>query len=256
MPKPAITFGPSVLTSPSPTSSTCRTKSSRRLPIRWRPSSSLSRRVGRSVQYIPMRWTCVSKAGNSVTRGRPRNTWRKRAAFSNVPWYSIPADIDALVGIAVVDVRSFANSFSDDLAARIAAAETAAIKALSLAPNHARAHNILGIVYAFTNRVARGIAECERALALDRNLVCRARCHRHGQVHDWSRHGNRSPCPRGAPPLSPRSLGLPVDRMAGIAKLRSGRDAEAVAWLRRCVEANRNYPLAHFYLAAALALLG
>ena len=33
-------------------------------------------------------------------------------------------------------------------------------------------------------------------------------------------------------------------------------DAEAVAWLRRSVETNRNYPLAHFYLAAALARLG
>ena len=34
------------------------------------------------------------------------------------------------------------------------------------------------------------------------------------------------------------------------------RNFEAVAWLRRSIEANRNYPLAHFFLAAALALLG
>ena len=46
---------------------------------------------GEAFNYIPMRWTCISKAGKSVTRGRPRNTWRKRAAFSNVPWYLIPA---------------------------------------------------------------------------------------------------------------------------------------------------------------------
>ena len=43
---------------------------------------------------------------------------------------------------------------------------------------------------------------------------------------------------------------------AGLAKLVLGADAEAVAWLRRCLEANRNYPIAHFQLAAALALLG
>ena len=43
---------------------------------------------------------------------------------------------------------------------------------------------------------------------------------------------------------------------AGLAKLVLGADAEAVAWLRRCLEANRNYPLAHFHLAGALALLG
>jgi Flp pilus assembly protein TadD len=43
---------------------------------------------------------------------------------------------------------------------------------------------------------------------------------------------------------------------AGIAKQVLGDDAEAVAWLRRCLEANRNYPIAHFNLAASLALLG
>jgi tetratricopeptide (TPR) repeat protein len=43
---------------------------------------------------------------------------------------------------------------------------------------------------------------------------------------------------------------------AGHAKLLQGDDAEAVAWLRRSIEANRNYSTAHFYLAAALALLG
>jgi hypothetical protein len=43
---------------------------------------------------------------------------------------------------------------------------------------------------------------------------------------------------------------------AGVAKLWHGADAEAVAWLRRSVEANRNFPLAQFYLAAALAHLG
>jgi hypothetical protein len=41
----------------------------------------------------------------------------------------------------------------------------------------------------------------------------------------------------------------------GVAKLWLGADAEAVPWLRRSVEANRNFPLAHFYLAVALAYL-
>src|SRR6516162_6117579 len=43
---------------------------------------------------------------------------------------------------------------------------------------------------------------------------------------------------------------------AGAAKLWRGDDAEAVTWLRRSIEANRNFPLAHFHLATALALLG
>jgi tetratricopeptide (TPR) repeat protein len=44
--------------------------------------------------------------------------------------------------------------------------------------------------------------------------------------------------------------------MAGCAKLQLGSDDEAVAWERRSIDANRNMPLAHFYLAAALAHLG
>ena len=36
----------------------------------------------------------------------------------------------------------------------------------------------------------------------------------------------------------------------------AGADAKAAVWLRRSVEANRNYPFAHFYLAVALAYLG
>ena len=35
-----------------------------------------------------------------------------------------------------------------------------------------------------------------------------------------------------------------------------GNDEEAVEWLRRAIETNRNYPRAHFYLAATLAHLG
>jgi predicted Zn-dependent protease len=35
-----------------------------------------------------------------------------------------------------------------------------------------------------------------------------------------------------------------------------GADAEAEAWLRRSIETNRNSPLTHFLLAAALGLQG
>jgi tetratricopeptide (TPR) repeat protein len=45
-------------------------------------------------------------------------------------------------------------------------------------------------------------------------------------------------------------------RIAGHAKLHLGKEEEAVTWLRRSIEANRNYPASRFYLAAALAHLG
>ena len=57
--------------------------------------------------------------------------------------------------------------------------------------------------------------------------------------------------------LSPRdTLAFLWMLFVGVAKLQLSADAEAVAWLHRTIEANRNYPVAHFFLASALALLG
>src|SRR5208283_895678 len=44
-------------------------------------------------------------------------------------------------------------------------------KALSSVPDHARGHMALGMVYILTRRAAQGIADCEHALELDRNLA-------------------------------------------------------------------------------------
>jgi tetratricopeptide (TPR) repeat protein len=44
--------------------------------------------------------------------------------------------------------------------------------------------------------------------------------------------------------------------VAGWVKLYLGKDDEAVAWLRRAIESNRNFPFSLFFLAAALAHLG
>src|SRR5271165_2416598 len=42
----------------------------------------------------------------------------------------------------------------------------------------------------------------------------------------------------------------------GMAKNQLGSWEQAVAWFRRAIEANRNFPLAYFHLAVALAQLG
>ena len=56
--------------------------------------------------------------------------------------------------------------------------------------------------------------------------------------------------------LSPRdTMAYLWMNVAGVAKLHLGSYEQAVAWLRRSVDANRNYPLSVFHLAAALAQL-
>ena len=82
-----------------------------------------------------------------------------------------PGNVEALLGAAWTDAMRGTEFMGDDRAQRLAAAETAATKILSLAPNHAFAHFVLGYVQIFTNRVTQGIAAAERALALDRNLA-------------------------------------------------------------------------------------
>ena len=167
-----------------------------------------------------------------------------------------PDNVEALVGIAAVDAASATLFLADDADERLAAAETALIKALSLAPQHALAHMFLGIVQLASNRANQGIAECEHALALNRNLA-----DAHGSIGAAKLFVGRGTETEAhiqeALRLSPRDEG--VHRWmsyVGLAKLHLEADAEAVEWLRRCLKANPNYPLAHFELAAALALLG
>ena len=101
-----------------------------------------------------------------------------------------PGNVEALVGTALVDFGIGTNLLPDDRIERLTAAEAAVTKALSLAPNHPIAHYVLGLVQIFTNRAAQGIAECERALALDRNLARGAREHRDCEVFSRSGRGN------------------------------------------------------------------
>jgi len=167
-----------------------------------------------------------------------------------------PRSVEALVGMAHVDAVIGSTALTDHRAARYAAAETNAIKAVSLAPDHARAHRVLGMVYVYTNRAAQGIAECEQALALDRNLVGAHNVIGVGKFY-MGRAAETEGHIREAFRLSPRDIwSYSWMQTVGWSKMQLGADAEAVGWLQRSIEANRNHPITHFHLAGALALLG
>ena len=158
--------------------------------------------------------------------------------------------------MALVDATNWASLMTDDRPARFGQAETTVTKALSLAPNHAMAHMLLGVVQMFTNRAAQGIAECEQALALDRNL---ASAHALIGLAKFFLAEARKPklmSTRRSASLLAILTPIAGCMFVGIAKLQLGADEAAVVWLRRGLEANRNYPLAHFQLAAALARAG
>jgi TolB-like protein/class 3 adenylate cyclase len=163
-----------------------------------------------------------------------------------------PENVEAMVGTMRVDSLLASAHMSTDGSARLAAVEATAAHVLSIAPNHATAHAFLGYVQLQTKRVSQGIAECEHALALDRNL---AYAHSFigfakyllGRASETEHHINE------AFRFSPRDiLAFTWMSWVGVAKFQLNADTEAVVWLRRSLDANRNFSVAHFLLAAAL----
>ena len=167
-----------------------------------------------------------------------------------------PGNVDALVWSARMDGSAGGHSFVADPMAAFAAAEAKATKALSSVPDHALGHMCLGLVYISTKRGAQGIAQCEHALALDRNLATAHSIVGMGKVFIGRAEETEAHISE-ALRLSPRdTMAYSWMNVAGIAKNHLGLWEQAVAWFRRSIEANRNFPHSHFVLGAALAQLG
>jgi tetratricopeptide (TPR) repeat protein len=185
----------------------------------------------------------------------PDNVAQARSFFDRA-LATDPDNVDALIGSARADATEGALVLLGDPMAAFATAEAKLIKALSSVPDHARGHMALGLVHILTRRAEEGIAECEHALALDRNLA-----HAHstiglgkyfvGCADETEAHVAE------ALRISPRDTMAHLwMNYAGIAKSKPGTWEQAVAWCRRSIEVNRNYPSSHFWLALALAQLG
>ena len=191
----------------------------------------------------------------TFNKGRLENLARARELFEKAVELD-PTNIDALVGAARVDVLFGVVYTNEDRRERLAAAEAVLLKGLSIAPRNYWAHLWLGFVQIMTNRASRGIGEFERALALNRNL---------GVAHAWiglakitlGRAEETEAHIAEAFRISPSDgAAFLWKNIQGIAKLHLGQDEEAAELFRQSIDASRNYPLNHFYNAAALAHLG
>lgn len=166
-------------------------------------------------------------------------------------------NVEAKVGMAFVDAMRATSMMTSDRTARLLAVEASLAEILAHTPDHAMAHCIVGVTQIFSKRAAQGIAECERALALDRNLAA---------AHAWiglgkcylGRAEETEACIMNAFRLSPRdSRASSWMNTAGVAQSYLAADEAAVNWFKRSIENNRNVAaFVHFYLAAALAHLG
>jgi TolB-like protein/class 3 adenylate cyclase/Tfp pilus assembly protein PilF len=185
----------------------------------------------------------------------PGNVAQARGFFDRA-FAADPDNVGALIGSAVTDVNAGANLFVADPMAAFAAAEAKLSKALSSVPNHAFGHMFLGSVYMFTRRAALGIAECEYALALNRNLAHAYSLIGLGKIYIGHAEETEAQIVE-ALRLSPRdTLAYVWMFFAGMAKNHLCLCEQAVAWFRRAIEANRNFALTYFWLAASLVQLG
>ena len=179
-------------------------------------------------------------------KGRTPDNVAQARGFFDRALAADPDNVDALIGSARADVVEGVNLFVTDPMAAFAAAEAKLTKALSSVPDHARGHLWLGLVDIFTKRAAEGIAECEHALALDRNLADAHASIGFGKIFIGRAEETEAHIAE-ALRLSPRdTLAYIWMTYAGLAKLHLGSYEQAVAWFRRAIEANRNYPPAIF----------
>ena len=191
-----------------------------------------------------------------LNKGQTPESAAQARSFFDRALAADPDNVDALIGSAITDATEGGLLLTADPMTALAAAEGKLTKALSSVPDHARAHLYLGHVHILTRRATEGIAECEHALELDRNL---AEAHSFigvgklfvGHAEETEAHIAE------ALRLSPRdTLAYRWMNIAGVAKDLLGNWEQAVAWFRRSIETNRNLPYANFVLAAALAQLG
>ena len=180
-----------------------------------------------------MAWLNKGAAPKNVAQAR---TFYERALAAD------PDNVDALTGSARADIIEGHFIFVTDPTTAFFAAEAKLTKALSSVPDHPRGHMLSGLVDIFTKRAARGIAECEHSLALDRNLVQAHSAVGLGKIFIGRAEENEAHVAE-ALSLSPRdTLAYVWMTNAGLGKLHLGGWEQAVAWFRRAIEANRNNP--------------
>ena len=158
---------------------------------------------------------------------------------------------------AYVDlVQGFLYVATDDRAAQFAAAEAALTKALSLAPEHAFAHACLG--YAPNPDQPRGPRHSRMRTGVGAGSKFGLTLM---QLSVWQSYV--SVAPRKPRHMSKRhsALALAIRSPIRGCRSRASPSSYSVATMRRshgmrrAIEMNRNYPLAYFHLAAALAHL-
>ena len=189
-------------------------------------------------------------------KGMTPDVMAQARGFFDLALDADPDNVDALVASARVDLVE-GSLFFTDRTTPWTRAEAKLKKALSAAPDHPLAHMLSGFVDIYiAARVAEGIDKCKQSLALDRNLAEANAYIGLGKTIDGRAEETESYIAE-ALRLSPRDTKAFLwFVIAGVAKRHLGNWEEASAWIRRSIEANRNFSQSHFDLAGVSTQLG
>src|SRR5277367_6313553 len=194
-----------------------------------------------------MAW--FNKGRNPADIARARDFFERALALD-------PDNLDAAVGKAAADVQAAVSYSVDDKAERLELVEANLNRVLSRSPNNAQAHYCMGRVLVQSKRGAQGIAECERALALNPNLAAA-----HGAIgvakvfdgHPEETESHELEALRVSPHDTEAYIWVAY---IALAKLHLGDYEGALSLYRRAKELNPNYPTGRFNMAADLVELG
>jgi tetratricopeptide (TPR) repeat protein len=170
-----------------------------------------------------------------------------------------PRNVEALVGLARTCQELVSNPWwSDPLPAAVASdlgREVIAI-ALDLAPGHADAHCVQGMLYSAAGELNEAALAFERALTMDRGLAI---------AHGFAGY-NAAFLGDASQTLPAIEQAMRLDRadrrhsiwffFGGFSELLQGRTEASIALLRKSLERNPSYGSARLFLMAALSLSG
>ena len=194
-----------------------------------------------------MAW--FNKGRNPADIARARDFFERALALD-------PDNLDAAIGLACADGQAAVGYYVDDKAERLESVEANLNRVLSRSPNNAQARYCLGRALVQNKRGVEGVAECERALALNPNLASAHALIGLAKLFDGHPEETESH-EREALRVSPHDseAGIWVAYIA-LAKLYLGDYEGALSLYRRAKELNPNYATGRFLTAAVLVELG
>jgi DNA-binding SARP family transcriptional activator/TolB-like protein len=202
---------------------------------------------------------CLSRAASALQRGMCAELSAEAQRWYLTALASDPRNVEALTGLAVTCQHLVSNPWWGDPRAAVAASDLgreAVAIALSIAPGHAYAHCVQGMLYSAAGQLEDAARAFRQALGMDQRL---------GVAHAFAGY-NAAFLGRADETLPAIERAMNFDQsdrrhsiwyfFGGFAELLLGRAEKSIGLLQKSLERNPSYGSAQLFLTGALSLVG